>query len=241
MSKEVLVQEQGVNPLSIIQTAVEGGADVQSLEKLMDLQERWEAGEARKAFVLAMTNFRDQAPIIIKENSVDFNGKHAYNHATLGKAIETIKPLMKDCGLSHSWATSNPDKETVTVTCKIMHIGGHIETTELSAGHDSSGGKNAIQAIGSTVSYLQRYTLFAALGLASSEDDDGAGTDLPEYITDEQNAHISQLLAERNIDIKVFTQWLIQKGVENGEIRNIPVTLFEATVARIKKNDEVGK
>jgi hypothetical protein len=50
---------------------------------------------------------------------------------------------------------------------------GHSERTTLSATADTSGSKNSIQAIGSTVTYLQRYTLLAAVGLAAGGDDDG--------------------------------------------------------------------
>lgn len=46
---------------------------------------------------------------------------------------------------------------------------------------DLSGNKNAIQAIGSTTTYLMRYTLIAAFGLTTAdEDNDGAtNSDLP--------------------------------------------------------------
>ena len=54
---------------------------------------------------------------------------------------------------------------------------GHSESTVLEAAPDSSGKKNAIQQVASTVTYLQRYTLLAACGLATKdmEDDDCAG------------------------------------------------------------------
>jgi hypothetical protein len=40
---------------------------------------------------------------------------------------------------------------------------------------DTSGGKNNIQAKGSTMTYLQRYTLNLALGICTEDDNDGAG------------------------------------------------------------------
>jgi hypothetical protein len=47
----------------------------------------------------------------------------------------------------------------------------------MSGPHDQSGNKNAIQAIASTVTYLERHTAVAITGVAVSdeEDDDGAG------------------------------------------------------------------
>ena len=71
------------------------------------------------------------------------------------------------------------------VTCKITHELGHSEETSLSAPADSSGSKNAIQAIGSTITYLQRYTLLALTGLATHEQDDDAQA-VSEKIDDKQ-------------------------------------------------------
>src|SRR5258708_10458648 len=64
---------------------------------------------------------------------------------------------------------------TIRVPCTLTHAQGHSESVSMSAQPDTSGSKNSIQAIGSTTSYLQRYTLFAATGLAPKDaDTDGA-------------------------------------------------------------------
>ena len=49
------------------------------------------------------------------------------------------------------------------MTCVVSHRLGHSEENTLTAGRDESGNKNNIQAVGSTITYLQRYTLKAAL------------------------------------------------------------------------------
>ena len=50
-----------------------------------------------------------------------------------------------------------------------MHaIAWHIRETS----PDDSGGKNPIQSIGSTITYLERYTILALTGLATKEQDD---------------------------------------------------------------------
>ena len=82
---------------------------------------------------------------------------------------------MSEQGLTASWSTTQ-EANQVTVTCRITHVLGHYEETSLSSAHDNSGGKNAIQAIGSAITYLQRYTLLALTGLATKDqDNDGAG------------------------------------------------------------------
>ena len=79
--------------------------------------------------------------------------------------------------LSHRWNV-HQDGSTITVTCYITHDMGHSVETSISAGADMSGGKNAIQAIASTITYLERYSLQAATGIAALEaDDDGQGAE----------------------------------------------------------------
>ena len=57
-------------------------------------------------------------------------------------------------------------------------------------------------AIGSAVSYLQRYTLYAILGLAS-EDDDGNATEAPAIplITDEQVLELEAMITDNDINM----------------------------------------
>lgn len=158
-----------------MQLAVELKADPAQLEKWMELQERYEANQAKKAYVVAMAEFRAKCPAISRTRKA-----HNSMYAGLCETIGKIKGLMSECGLSHRWQTEQAEKKT-SVTCVLTHIAGHSESTTLSALPDETGSKNAIQAIGSTVSYLERYTLFALLGLASMEtDDDGNGAGEPD-------------------------------------------------------------
>tara|TARA_R100000687_G_C6452865_1_gene166170 strand:+ start:1122 stop:1817 length:696 start_codon:yes stop_codon:yes gene_type:complete len=167
------VVPQAVTPDQMLAIAVEQGADIDKLEKLMALQERWEAGQAKKSYTRALSAFRAECPAIDKTR----NG-HNTKYAGLAETIEQIKPLLAEHGLSHSWKTSQLDDGRVKVSCSVTHVDGHSESTELAAAPDGSGSKNGIQAIGSAVSYLERYTLYAILGLASKEmDNDGAGAD----------------------------------------------------------------
>lgn len=164
-------------PMQIIVQAVANGAPVETMEKLLAMQERWEANEARKAFVTAMAAFRAQAPLIEKTKGVkDKNGKEMYKHATLDAVCNQVGPMLGAHGISYGWETSHGDQGRIRVTCVLTHQLGHAERNYLEAGADMSGNKNAVQAIGSTVTYLQRYTLLAACGLATQDqDDDGRG------------------------------------------------------------------
>lgn len=168
-------------PAALVQMAVQNGASMEQLEKLLALQERWEAGEARKAFTAAMAAFKKNPPTIEKDKAVGYEGKGGelvgYRHATLGNVTRQIVAALANHEISHSWSTVQLDGGQVAVTCTLTHSMGHSESVTLQSAKDDSGKKNNIQALGSAITYLQRYTLLAITGLATEDqDDDGKST-----------------------------------------------------------------
>jgi len=155
--------------------------DVDKLARLMELQEQYAANEARKAYVQALGLFQSQCPTIIRTRTVDFTtakGRTHYTHAGLAETMEQIRDLLGHFQLSPTWAIVRDEPNWIQVECRLSHhASGHTEKTSLGGAPDLSGNKNALQARSSTVSYLQRYTLKALLGLVDKDmpDDDGAG------------------------------------------------------------------
>ena len=149
----VETQSKAITPMDMLNMAVSQGADLDKLEKLMALQERWEANEAKKAYVAAMNAFKADPPTIYKTKNVSF-GNTSYSHALLENAAELIGSAMTKHGLSFRWDCEQLEGGIVRVTCVITHCQGHSERTTLQAGLDQSGAKNNIQTLGSTVSYL---------------------------------------------------------------------------------------
>lgn len=170
-----------LTPVDLLRIAVTQGADIEKLKQLMDLQERWEKNEARKAFVAAMAKFKANPPTITKNKRVHFDttkGACDYSHATLDHVCDEVTKGLSAVGIAHTWKLKQ-DKDLITVICVLTHELGHSEETQLFGLPDNSGSKNAIQSIGSTVTYLQRYTLLSACGLAASNDTDGKSTSEP--------------------------------------------------------------
>jgi hypothetical protein len=198
----------------------DGTLDVEGFGKMLVFQEQYEANQARKAYHVAMTAFHLEAPKIIKTKQ-GHNCKHADLAVDL---VAVVAPKLSSNGLSHSWGTKT-EGDKITVTCKITHVLGHSEETTLSAGPDTSGSKNAIQAVGSTITYLQRYTLKAALGLAEAgQDDDGNDASdnevkLPE-ITDQNKKVLAAIcvILEMQIpdDMQIDPDKLAKKFLANG-------------------------
>src|SRR5487761_1501243 len=179
---EVIPQQESADSRALMnlieRLASSPDIDIARIEKMLELKERWDANEARKAYTAAMAAFKANPPTILKDKHVKFQtskGVTEYDHATLGGACDAIIKGLSEHGISHRWDVAQGDGR-IKVTCILTHALGHSESAGMHGPIDDSGGKNAIQAIASSVSYLERYTLFAAAGLASQDmDDDGRG------------------------------------------------------------------
>ena len=187
-----------LTPVELLRIAVTQGANIDQLTKLMDLQDRWERRLAKRAYDAGMKAFKAEAPRISKNSRVNFTtpkGTTDYRHATLDHVCESIVGILSKHGISHRWKVDQ-DGEWIKVTCILTHELGHAEETTLRGCADNTGNKNSIQAVGSTVTYLQRYTLLAATGLATSDsDDDGRGAVASEGISDKRRAECCAWIA----------------------------------------------
>lgn len=166
-------------PAQVVAYAMQHGAPIEQIREFMALQREWEADQARKAYVEAMAQFKLDPPKIVKDKQVGYTGKDGfvgYSHATLGAVTEAIVAGLAAHGFTHRWVP-NQDGGSITVTCTITHKLGHSESVSMTSGKDDSGKKNQIQQIASAITYLQRYTLLAATGVATMDqpDDDGQG------------------------------------------------------------------
>jgi len=167
-------------PMDILSQAVKGGASLETIEKLMELSERWERNIARKAYDAAIAAARAEIPTIVKNRTINRGGNAgSWKYEDLASIDEAIREPLAKNGLSFRFRTAAADKG-VMITCIVSHRDGHSEETSLPGPADLSGGKNPIQGIGSAVTYLCRYTLKAALGLAAASDDDAQSVGQPQ-------------------------------------------------------------
>lgn len=221
--KEITVlpnEAKQITPMDMLRLAESQNAPVEQLERLWVLNEKVEAANAKKAYTVAMSAFRADCPVITRTKRA-----HNSNYAGLAETIDEIKDLLASCGLSHSWET-NQENGLISVTCHVTHILGHKESTKLEEAADSSGRKNAIQAIGSTVSYLQRYTLYSILGLASKEaDNDGNNR-----VSFEQAEELERLADEAGVDKAKFLVYF-----QAGSFNHIPSKQYKNALAAIKQ------
>jgi hypothetical protein len=214
---------QVASPPQMLQMAIARG-DAAMIEKFMDLNDRWEKAQARKAFDSAMADAKAEIKPILKNRRVDFankngGGRTQYAYEDLAAIADHVDPILARHGLSYR---HKPRQEgnTLHVTCILSHRDGHFEETTLFAPYDNSGNKNPAQAIASAGTFLQRYTLKMALGLAASTDDDGrasgdpSGEEEPPLITAEQVRELEQLIKTHGVDRVRFLRYIKLETLE---------------------------
>lgn len=224
----------GPTPADLLVYAMKNGASIAEVREFMQLKREFDADEARKAFVADMAEFKKSPPEIIKDKLVGYKNKDGsvtgYMHATIGNVTEAIVAGLAAHGFSHRW-TIDQSGPAITVACVLTHKQGHSESTTLTAQKDDSGKKNAIQQVASTVTYLQRYTLLAATGVATKDqgDDDGKSFDRDEVDTSIADEWIAKV-KEAKTDADVLAVWNV--GAAKMEKRPRDFDDFQAAVAK---------
>jgi hypothetical protein len=229
--EQALATIQNMTPMQMLDRAISSGSGIEVIKGLMDLQERWEKNQSRKAFDNAMADAKAEIPVIVKNRTVGFESKRtnertSYKHEDMAEIARTVDPILTKHGLSYRYRTEMKEGGLIYVTCIVSHRDGHSEETTLPAGRDDSGSKNNLQAIGSTITYLQRYTLKAALGLAASDDDDARAVDVSQKLKPEQIFELQEALKAKGCPDEEFLRWAKVEKYED-----IPAAYYESCLA----------
>lgn len=210
--------------LSVIaRAAADPNVDIDKLERLLEMQERVLARDAKAQFTSALAELQPLLPTIDEKGGIkDRNGNVQSTYALWEDINEAIKPLLAEYGFALSFRTQRSENE-ITVTGVLSHRGGHSEETELSLPSDTSGSKNAVQAVGSSTSYGKRYTAMALLNLTSRGlDDDGKAGGAVGCITRQQWEEIEKLADDAGADKRRLSAYL---GVES--LRDLPMSRYD--------------
>lgn len=208
--------------LNFIGTALENPAiDVTKLQALLDMQRQVLADEARGQFNRALAALSARMPQIDKRGTVDLGvGKGSYKFARWEDMDSVLRPLMAEHGFTLSFNARAREGGGAVVVGRLLHIGGHSETAEISLPLDAGPGRNNLQAMGSTLSYAKRYLSEMLLNLVRhGEDDDGKFGGTP-TITPEQATQIETLIVETKTDRGKFMEHFGVANMLNIEIAN---------------------
>lgn len=201
-------------------------ASMDKLERMLAMKEQMDRSAAERSFAAAFAAASAEFPPI-PLNGKGHNGKP---YATLKDIIALTRPVLSSHGLSLNFDIQTGDK--VRVTARLSHRDGHVQTTTMDLPADNSGSKNAVQAVGSTQTYGQRYTAQAILGLSLGEDteDDGAGAGKGSTITAEQFIALRGLLDQSGSDEGRFLKFFKVEHLEE-----LPLARFGEADAMLRR------
>ena len=213
-----------LSPMALINKAISNNVALDVLEKLMALQERWEKREAEKAFNEAYNKWQANKPKLIKDKKVDADlrdgGKLQYDYMGLPGIQAAVDPVLGEYGFSYTW-DQRQENGKIRIIFILKHVDGHSQTTWLESDLDKSGKKNEIQALGSAVSYLKRYTLKNGLGLSADNDDDGNKLTLTQQ--EKEDLYLSKLVGlytEKESNVSGEWKEYFERVIKNKEVKN---------------------
>lgn len=221
-----------------------GNLDPATIREMMQLQRDWEAGEAKRAYTEALVRMKSELPAFIeKKHAADYTtdkGRTYYTFAKISDVLEVVLPVLSRHGFSMTWLPSNTGSN-VTVTCRLTHSAGHSEETTMSAPPDAKGGKNPVQAIGSTQTYLQRYTACSMLGIATADMDDADDKKkvTPEKIDASRNLQAVAKLRSVGISIERAQEFVGGKDIQSWTSKDLEdlIGLYKEELALREKTE----
>jgi hypothetical protein len=158
----------------IARAATDERVNIDKMTALFDMQQRIMAKDALDQFNEAMAEFNARCELrVAKAGTASLGGKGSYRFARWEDMDVVIRPIMRELGLWFSFDATT-ESNGVTVKGTLHHRGGHTQSASLSLPVDVGPGRNAIQQVGSTVSYGKRYCVEMLLNVVrEDEDDDG--------------------------------------------------------------------
>ena len=161
--------------------AVDPRVDVEKLERLLAMQERVIALQAKADFDAAFAAMQGELPAIDEKGQIVVDGVPRSKYAKHEDIQAAVRPILN----KHGFALRHRNEELPDGKLRIIgilsHRSGHSEQDMFDCPPDASGKKNSIQAIGSTRSYGMRYTTIALLNIETRGlDDDGHAAGRPD-------------------------------------------------------------
>jgi len=166
--------QKEMSVIQILAGAVKDKSQLEIIEKLIALKNEEEDRRSKKAYYEDLAKLQAELPEIKRTKK-----GHNCKYAPLDAIINQVTPFLTKYGFSRSFSQIQTGNK-IQVTCYLHHKDGYTDSSTLEGEPDTSGNKNDIQSVGSTVSYLRRYTFECVVGIASGEEDTDGNKTSPE-------------------------------------------------------------
>ena len=200
----------------ILDAAMNPDLDVDKMEKLFELHERSMEREAMISFNRAMSEAQKEIRPIVKDAS---NQQTNSKYARLEAINRLIIPVYTAHGFALSFDTGKSEIEGhLLVKCEVSHKDGYSKNYQYDCPLDNKGiagkvNKTDTHARGSSISYARRYLTIMIFNLAIA-DEDRDGNQHVQFITEEEQGIINDLIKEKSADKDAFLRYIRCPSVE---------------------------
>ena len=230
---------------SLMRLAIEEKVPVEVLERLMDLHERVDRRNARAAFFEALAAVQEEMPDVRKAKTAKIKtrggGSYSYTFAPLEQITRTIRPVLRQHGLSYSWTTEDGGQGVLNVVAILRHVDGHEERATFPVPTGTDAAMSDAQKNGAALTYGKRQSLTSVLGLTTADDDvdgqaTGAGDKGEQKVNAGQVADLEALVQETGSHRGKFLQWLDVTSLDD-----LTMTQYHNAVKELERKRNRGQ
>jgi ERF superfamily len=206
---------------------------VDKLEKLLEMQLKIRAVEAKQSYAGAMARVQSKLPKIIRTKDNDQTGS---KYAPLEVIVKMAAPIYTGEGFSISFSEAeSPKPEHIRVKGIVRHADGHETEHWRDVAIDMTGiagkvNKTMTHGEASSVTYGRRYVTCIAFNIPTEDDTDGNKPKKPvDLVNEAQLAHIEQLIADTKTELPQFLKW-----AKVAKLEEIPAKSYQTVVKQLE-------
>jgi len=215
------------------------------LQVMLQMQRELLAERRKEAFQTAFVAMSAKMPQVTKEGLIDLSSggtrRGSYKYAKWEDMDTVIRPILVEFGFALNFyepPENGLNGKDVTVRGVLMHVDGHSVESQRSAPPDAGPGRNSLQAIGSTITYLRRYIGEGLCNIVRRGIDDDGKSAISKPITPAQIKELTDLLKAVKTQPDTFLR-LFVTGCEKME--EIPERDFPRLVNALREKQRSMK
>ena len=232
------------NPTNILSVIARAAADPvvlpEKMRALLDMQKEIMAEEGRVAFTEDYIKMASELPVIDATGLIEIRSKDKDSGERTGRLLQAtpyakynsiwkaVQPILQRHGFALIHSTDSSPYGRVIVRSILMHNRGYQRESVMVLPMETSGSKNNVQGVGSSVSYGKRYNAVQLLNLISEAPED-RDTDGVAVITQEQADALVDLAVEVGADQKKFCAHM-----QIPTIADLPSSRYEEAKAKLQ-------
>ncbi len=225
--------------LAVIErVALNPNADIEKLERMLDMQERILNRNAKSQFAADFVRLKPHLPKIIRSKD---NTQTKSKYAPLEDINMKIDPVLAQYGFGTATKIIAQTTDSISVKAELWHSSGHVEETIITMPLDRTGiagtvNKTLPHATSSSATYAKRVAICALLNISTGDDKDGNGE--IEFLEHEKAVEIDLLVNEVKADKAKFLEYMGVDSIQHIRANEYKKAKFMLEAKKKRKEKE---